>query len=105
MAKGVAGHRAAEVAGKVMPIKKRWLNTQEAMRYLGCSRKYLAQLRDSGEIRYSMYNNRAVWHDVDSIDYFIHRHIVPNGYTTHPLIGNRELDEEVERQALKRLMR
>ena len=58
---------------QVEPVQKRWLNKEEAMKYLGVSDKYLKKLRDEAMLSFSMYGN-MIWYDINSIDKFILRH-------------------------------
>lgn len=58
---------------QVESVQKRWLNKEEAMKYLGVSDKYLKKLRDEAMLSFSMYGN-MIWYDINSIDKFILRH-------------------------------
>lgn len=61
--------------GKVEALTKRWLSTEEAQAYLGCSDKFLKTLRDEGKIAFSRYRNFIIY-DVISLDRFVKRNTV-----------------------------
>lgn len=64
------------ITAKVEEIPKRWLSKDEAMKYLGCSEKFLKKLRDKAEVSFARYGNKTYWYDVASIDRFIARNKV-----------------------------
>lgn len=65
-----------QITAKVESVPKRWMSKDEAMKYLGCSDKFLKTLRDKSEISYARYGNKTYWYDVASIDRFIARNKV-----------------------------
>lgn len=62
--------------GQIQEVEKVWLNTEEAMKYLGCSPEFLKKIRDKGEVTYSQYGGKALWYLKASIDQFLSKHIV-----------------------------
>lgn len=61
---------------KVEPVEKKWLNKDEAMKYLGCSETFLRRLRDTASISFARYGNKMYWYDLASIDRFLQRNKV-----------------------------
>lgn len=61
--------------GKVQPIEKVWLSRDEAKAYLGCSERYLRNLKDKAEITFFKYGH-TLWYEKKSIDRFILRNKV-----------------------------
>lgn len=55
---------------KVSEIPKRWLNSEEAARYLGCKDRLLQYLRSSGKIRFYKLGG-LVLYDINDIDRLI----------------------------------
>lgn len=60
---------------KVLPLEKKWLSPEEAMKYLGCGGHYILKLRDSGMIKYSRIGNKW-WFDRESLDRYITSNLV-----------------------------
>lgn len=58
--------------GKVEEIKKIWLSKDEAMAYLGCSDKFLQNLRNKAEVKFAKYG-KMIWYDLKSIERFVNR--------------------------------
>lgn len=65
----------ARTAGKVKEVEKVWLNNKEAASYLGCSERFLRDLKDTGEISFAKYKN-TIWYNLESIERFLNRHKV-----------------------------
>ena len=63
------------ISAKVETIQPKWINKEEAMRYLGKSEKFLKTLRDEAEVSFSQYRNE-IWYEVKSLDKFLERHKV-----------------------------
>lgn len=61
--------------GMIEPVKKVWLTTDEAKKYLGCSDDTLQKLRDNALISFSQYDG-MFWHKIESIDGFLERNKV-----------------------------
>jgi len=55
--------------------KKEWLNTDDVMEYLQCSRRHIQYLRDSEQLPYSQ-NGRTIRYHIDDIDTFLKNHKV-----------------------------
>ena len=53
---------------KVEPIRKKYLNIQEAMNYLGCGEKFI---RNNNLIRAFRLTDKTFLYDVDSIDRYV----------------------------------
>ena len=53
--------------------KKEWLNTDDVMEYLQCSRRHIQYLRDSEQLPYSQ-NGRTIRYHIDDIDTFLKTH-------------------------------
>lgn len=68
--------RANKTNIQVKAADKLWLSTNEAMKYLDCSARFLEQLREEGEITYSRYSKKSIWYLKSSIDRFLSKHIV-----------------------------
>ncbi len=64
------------IIGKIEPVKKKWLSANEAMNYLGCSRKLLMKLREEGQVSFSMYGSKTIWYELSSIENFLERNKV-----------------------------
>ncbi|OUP32016.1 helix-turn-helix domain-containing protein [Bacteroides sp. An19] len=56
---------------KVEPIRKKYLNIQEAMNYLGCGEKFIRNLKDNNLIRAFRLTDKTFLYDVDSIDRYV----------------------------------
>lgn len=56
---------------KVEPMPKKYLNTQEAMKYLGCGEKFIRGLREKNLIRAFRLTNKTFLYDLESIDRFV----------------------------------
>lgn len=61
--------------GKIQPVQKVWLSTQEAAAYLGCSLDLLETLRNKAEVSFAKYG-RTIWYDLTSINRFMNRNKV-----------------------------
>ena len=59
------------VTGKVEPVTKKWLSREEAMKYLGCSEKFLRTLRDKALVSFARYGNKMYWYELSSIERFL----------------------------------
>lgn len=59
--------------GKVQPVEKIWLSREETTAFLGCTERFLRDLKDSGEISYSKYKG-TIWYNLDSLKRFLNRH-------------------------------
>jgi excisionase family DNA binding protein len=55
----------------VNTVEKIWLNTDEAVAYLGVSRDFLDNLRKNNEITYYQYNTRPIWFAKSDLDRFV----------------------------------
>ena len=55
--------------------KKKWLNTNDVMDYLQCTRRHIQYLRDSEQLSYSQ-NGRTIRYHIDDIDTFLNNHKV-----------------------------
>ena len=62
--------------GKVQPVEKIWLNTQETCDYLGISQDTLQKFRDDAEFSFAKLGTRLYLHDKNSIDKFVRKKIV-----------------------------
>lgn len=38
---------------KVEPVQKKWLSMREAMAYLGCSERFLRELKNNAEVKFA----------------------------------------------------
>ncbi len=56
--------------------QKRWLSTQEAVEYLGCSKRQLLYWKSQGKVAYSQHG-RKVFFDCHSLDDFLAQGYVP----------------------------
>ena len=52
-------------------MRKRFLNLQEAVSYMGVSEDIIRELRDKNLIKAYMIKNRFYLYDIDSIDEFV----------------------------------
>lgn len=59
------------IYGKVESVRKRFLNLQEAVSYMGVSEDIIRELRDKNLIKAYMIKNRFYLYDIDSIDEFV----------------------------------
>lgn len=57
---------------QVEPAPKRWLNKQEAMKYLGCGEDFLDTLRSKALIHFYQYG-KTIWYELKDLDQFILR--------------------------------
>jgi len=55
--------------------RKRFLNTEEAMELLGCSRKHLYYLRSQGKLPFSK-EGKKIYYDIEDIEAFMEKHKV-----------------------------
>jgi len=55
--------------------KKEWLNTDDVMEYLQCSRRHIQYLRDSRILPFSQ-EGRTIRYHIDDIDAFLKNHKV-----------------------------
>ena len=60
---------------KVESAEKRWMNTQEAMAYIGVSQSYLETKRSGGELPYYK-DSSIIWYDIKDLDRLILRNKV-----------------------------
>lgn len=60
---------------QVQPLQKKWLSKEEAMKYLGCTDRFLRILRDNAQITFARYGNKMYWYELASIDKFLEKHI------------------------------
>ena len=60
--------------GTVQPIYKVWMSKSEAMKYLGCSGKYLEKLRRERLVSFSQFG-KMIWYNVASLKSLVDRHI------------------------------
>lgn len=56
---------------KVEPVRKKYLNIQEAMNYLGCGEKFIRNLRNNNLIRAFQITDKTFLYDVESIDKYV----------------------------------
>jgi excisionase family DNA binding protein len=52
--------------------RKKWLNTDEVMEMLGCSRRHVQHLRDSGRLPF-VQKRRTIRYDVDEVEAYLQR--------------------------------
>lgn len=52
--------------------RKKWLNTEEVMKMLQCSRRQVQYLRDSKQLSFSQ-NGRTIRYDIDEVERFLNR--------------------------------
>lgn len=64
---------------QVQPVQKRWLNKEEAMKYLGCSADFLQTLREEAQITFARYGSKMYWYELSSLDRFLQKHIAGIG--------------------------
>lgn len=55
--------------------RKKWLNTDEVMKLLQCSRRHVQYLRDSGQLPFTQ-NGRTIRYDIDEVESFLNNHKV-----------------------------
>jgi hypothetical protein len=55
--------------------RKKWLNTEETMKLLKCSRRHIQYLRDTEQLPY-VQNGRTIRYDIDEIEQFLKNHKV-----------------------------
>lgn len=48
-------------------IQKRWLNSSEAEKYLGCKERFLRNLRSTGQLRFYKIGGHVLY-DVNDLD-------------------------------------
>lgn len=63
-------------AVQIEPIPKKWLNKEEAKKYLGCSDDLLEKLRNECQVTFARYGGRTYWYELSSIDRFLEKHII-----------------------------
>jgi len=79
--KGIVDRAVKEALRDVLPkvirqaSKKEWLNTDDVMEYLQCTRRHIQYLRDSEQLPYSL-NGRTIRYHIDDIDTFLKNHKV-----------------------------
>jgi DNA polymerase III psi subunit len=79
--KGIVDRAVKEALRDVLPkvirqaSKKEWLNTDDVMEYLQCTRRHIQYLRDSEQLPYSQ-NGRTIRYHIDDIDTFLKNHKV-----------------------------
>ena len=44
---------------QVEPVPKKWLNKEEAKKYLGCTDKFLQTLRNEAQITFARYGSKT----------------------------------------------
>ena len=64
---------------KVEPVQKKWLNKEEAKKYLGCTDKFLQILRNEAQITFARYGSKMYWYELSSLDRFLQKHIAGIG--------------------------
>lgn len=64
-----------KITVQVQPLEKKWLSSKEAMKYLGCSIRFLKTLREKAEVNYSQMG-KMTWYELKSIDRFLERNRV-----------------------------
>lgn len=52
--------------------RKNWLNTEEVMEILQCSRRHVQHLRDSGKLPFRQ-NARTIRYDIDEVEAYLNR--------------------------------
>lgn len=60
---------------KVEPVQKKWLSMREAMAYLGCSERFLRELKNNAEVKFTK-RGRMIWYELQSLDRFFERNRV-----------------------------
>ncbi|MDG5767381.1 helix-turn-helix domain-containing protein [Balneolales bacterium ANBcel1] len=55
--------------------RKKWLNTDEVMKMLQCSRRHVQYLRDSEQLPF-VQNGRTIRYDIDDVEHFLNTHKV-----------------------------
>lgn len=60
---------------KVSEAPKRWLNNEEAAKYLGCKTRFLQYLRSEGKIRFYKLGG-LVLYDINDIDRLVFKNKV-----------------------------
>lgn len=60
---------------QVEPVPKKWLNKEEAKKYLGCTDKFLQTLRNEAQITFARYGSKMYWYELSSLDRFLQKHI------------------------------
>ncbi|MFO8030762.1 MAG: helix-turn-helix domain-containing protein [Cyclonatronaceae bacterium] len=55
--------------------RKKWLNTDEVMKMLQCSRRHVQYLRDSEQLPFRQ-NGRTIRYDIDEVESFLNNHKV-----------------------------
>jgi len=55
--------------------RKKWLNTEEVMEMLQCSRRHVQYLRDSKQLPFTQ-NARTIRYDIDEVESFLNNHKV-----------------------------
>lgn len=67
--------RERKKAGEIS-IQPVWLSREKAKEYLGCSDRFLKNLRDNGLISFARFGNKMHWYKFDSLNQFIEKHKV-----------------------------
>ena len=62
-------------ATKVETIQKKWLNKEEAKKYLGCGEDFLLKLRNECQVTFARYGSKMYWYELSSLDRFLQKHI------------------------------
>ena len=60
---------------QVEPVPKKWLNQEEAKKYLGCSDDFLQTLRNEAKVTFARYGSKMYWYELESIERFFKKHI------------------------------
>ncbi|MBC5632075.1 helix-turn-helix domain-containing protein [Parabacteroides hominis] len=60
---------------KVESVEKLVMSEDEAIKYLGCSKRFMRTLREKAEISFSKYG-KTFFYEVKSINRFLNRHKV-----------------------------
>jgi len=55
--------------------RKKWLNTDEVMKMLQCSRRHVQYLRDTEQLPFRQ-NGRTIRYDIDEVESFLNNHKV-----------------------------
>lgn len=61
--------------GNVKPVEKLVMSEDEAIKYLGCSKRFMRTLREKAEISFSKYG-KTFFYDIKSINRFLSRNKV-----------------------------
>lgn len=68
MARQITKRAKADVPAQMIPIRRLWLTTREAMSYLNCSRDFLDAQRIDSSIRCSKVGHSLYWNLQDIND-------------------------------------